>query len=400
MFSLARLSCFVAVAEELHFGRAAERLHMTQPPLSRQIQQLESELGVQLIDRTTRTVTLTPAGVAFLPDARRILQLAEGAAQTVKRIPEGDLGTVVVGFTAASAHVVFPRLLSAAREKLPDVKLDLREMVTAVQLEGLMTGEVDLGMARPPVKRPGLVSRPLLHEQLIAALPEDHPLAGLNRQLTLNDLDDQDVIMYSPVQARYFNELLISTFTIAGASPRYVQYVTQVHTMLVLVRTGIGIALVPASAATLHPDGVVFRTIGAFRERPVELDAVWRGDSTNPALLRLLRDVLPQREWTTDDLVEDVSGSRIDRVPLIADIEMPSTSSWSERPALAPAKARCRSRREGRQHRIRGRLGVGRQGQIRPNNKRHIVIRVMTDKGVEPRQLAAVVVHGAVGLKC
>ena len=101
MFSLSRLSCFIAVAEELHFGRAAERLHMTQPPLSRQIQQLESELGVQLIDRTTRAVTLTPAGVAFLPDARRILQLAEGAALTVKRVPAGEMGTVVVGFTAA-----------------------------------------------------------------------------------------------------------------------------------------------------------------------------------------------------------------------------------------------------------------------------------------------------------
>ena len=117
MFSLARLSCFIAVAEELHFGRAAERLHMTQPPLSRQIQQLEAELGVQLIDRTTRSVTLTPAGVAFLPDARRILQLAEGAALTVKRVPAGDLGTVVVGFTAASAHAVLPRLLERGREQ-------------------------------------------------------------------------------------------------------------------------------------------------------------------------------------------------------------------------------------------------------------------------------------------
>ena len=179
-------------------------------------------------------------------------------------------------------------------------------MVTAAQIEGLATGELDLGMARPPLKRPGLVSRPLLHEQLIAALPSGHPLAELPRQLTLTDLDGQDVVMYSPVQARYFNELLISTFTIAGATPRYVQYVTQVHTMLVLVRSGIGIALVPASAATLHPEGVVFRTIGAFRERPVELDAVWRGDSTNPALLRVLRDVLPPQEWTTDDLVETV----------------------------------------------------------------------------------------------
>ena len=305
MFSLARLSCFIAVAEELHFGRAAERLHMTQPPLSRQIQQLENELGVQLVDRTTRSVTLTPAGVAFLPDARRILQLAEGAALTIKRVPAGDLGTVVIGFTAASAHAVLPCLLDKAREQLPDVKLELREMVSAVQIEGLMTGELDLGMARPPLKRPGIVSRPLLHEQLIAALPAAHPLVDITRQLTLNDLDGQDVIMYSPVQARYFNELLVSTFTIAGATPRYVQYVTQVHTMLVLVRSGIGCALVPASAATLHPDGVVFRSIGAFRERPVELDAAWRSDSTNPALHRLLRDVLPPREWTTDDLVED-----------------------------------------------------------------------------------------------
>jgi DNA-binding transcriptional LysR family regulator len=305
MFSLARLSCFIAVAEELHFGRAAERLHMTQPPLSRQIQQLEAELGVQLIDRTTRSVMLTPAGVAFLPDARRILQLAEGAALTVKRVPAGDLGTVVVGFTAASAHAVLPRLLERTRKVLPDVKLELREMVSAVQLEGLASGEIDLGMARPPLKRPGIVSRPLLHEQLVAAIPAAHELAGLGRQLTLNDLDGQDVIMYSPVEARYFNELLISTFTIAGATPRYVQFVTQVHTMLVLVRSGIGIALVPASATTLHPEDVTFRSIGAFRERPVELDAAWRSDSTNPALLRLLRDVLPQREWTTDDLVDE-----------------------------------------------------------------------------------------------
>jgi DNA-binding transcriptional LysR family regulator len=300
------LSCFIAVAEELHFGRAAERLHMTQPPLSRQIQQLETELGVQLIDRTTRAVTLTPAGVAFLPDARRILQLAEGAALTVKRVPAGEMGTVVVGFTAASANAVLPRLLDRARDQLPDVKLELREMVTAAQIERLMTGELDLGMARPPLKRPGLVSRPLLHEQLVAALPVAHPLTELGRQLTLTDLHDQDIVMYSRVEARYFHELLISTFTIAGATPRYVQHVTQVHTMLVLVRSGMGIALVPASAATLHPEGVVFRTIGAFRERPVELDAVWRADSTNPALLRLLRDVLPTREWTTDDLVEEV----------------------------------------------------------------------------------------------
>jgi DNA-binding transcriptional LysR family regulator len=203
---------------------------------------------------------------------------------------------------------VLPRLLERARTVLPDVKIELREMVSARQMEGLSSGELDLGMARPPLKRPGIVSRPLLHEQLVAALPTDHALAGLTRQLTLADLDGQDFVMYSPVEARYFNDLLISAFTIAGATPRYVQFITQVHTMLVLVRSGIGIAMVPASAATLHPEGVVFRSIGAFRERPVELNAAWRADSTNPALHRLLRDVLPQREWTTDDLVDEVIG--------------------------------------------------------------------------------------------
>lgn len=172
MFSLSRLTCFIAVAEELHFGRAAERLHMTQPPLSRQIQQLESELGVQLIDRTSRSVTLTAAGVAFLPDARRIVRLAESAALTVKRVPAGDLGTVVIGFTAASAHAVLPRLLSDVRAALPDVELVLREMVSSIQIDALASGELDLGLVRPTVTRPGILTRPIHREALVAALPE------------------------------------------------------------------------------------------------------------------------------------------------------------------------------------------------------------------------------------
>jgi DNA-binding transcriptional LysR family regulator len=296
MFSLARLTCFIAVAEELHFGRAAERLHMTQPPLSRQIQQLESELGVQLIDRSSRSVALTAAGAAFLPDARRIVSLAESAALTVRRVPAGDLGTVAVGFTGASAHAVLPRLLEAARERIPDVKLVLREMVTSQQIEALTNGELDLGLVRPILPRPGISTRPIHHERLIAALPQQHPLAS-EEHLTVEDFDDQPVVMYSPVDARYFHELLISTFTIVGASPRYVQYVTQVHTMLVLVRSGLGMALVPASAETMKPEGVTFRQVTAVRDRPVQMNAAWRSDNSNPALHRMMKDVLPQREW-------------------------------------------------------------------------------------------------------
>ncbi|GGF20314.1 LysR substrate-binding domain-containing protein [Williamsia phyllosphaerae] len=296
MFSLPRLTCFIAVAEELHFGRAAERLHMTQPPLSRQIQQLENELGVQLIDRTSRSVTLTAAGAAFLPDARHIVRLSESAVLTVRRVPAGDLGSVIIGFTGASAHAILPRLLDAARTTLPDVKLLLREMVSSAQIEALSRGELDLGLVRPIMTRPGIATRPIHHERLVAALPEDHPLADAEH-LAIEDFDDQPVIMYSPVDARYFNELLISTFTAVGASPRYVQYVTQVHTMLVLVRSGIGMALVPESAMTMHPDGVVFKQVTAVRDRPVQMNAAWRADNTNPALLRLMNDVLPAREW-------------------------------------------------------------------------------------------------------
>jgi len=290
MFSLSRLTCFIAVAEELHFGRAAERLHMTQPPLSRQIQQLESELGVQLIDRTSRSVTLTAAGVAFLPDARRIVRLAESAALTVKRVPAGDLGTVVIGFTAASAHAVLPRLLSDVRAALPDVELVLREMVSSIQIDALASGELDLGLVRPTVTRPGILTRPIHREALVAALPEGHELLDVER-LSVTHFDDQPVIMYSPVDARYFHELLISTFTVAGVTPRYVQYVTQVHTMLMLVSSGLGCALVPASARTMHTEGVVFREIRSSTQEPVRLNAAWRHDAANPALHRVLTDV-------------------------------------------------------------------------------------------------------------
>ena len=136
----------------------------------------------------------------------------------------------------------------------------------------------------------------MLHESLVAALPADHPLAE-HETLSVDHFDDQPIIMYSPVDARYFHELLISTFTIVGVTPRYVQYVTQVHTMLVLVRSGIGMALVPESSTTMQPSGVVFRPVDTSPERPVELNAAWRIDNDNPALHRFMSDVLPTREW-------------------------------------------------------------------------------------------------------
>lgn len=287
MFTLNQLSGFVAVAEELHYGRAAARLRMTQPPLSRQIQLLERDLQVRLFDRSGRAVRLTPAGQAFLRDARRLLHEAENATLAVRRVPSGEAGVVRVGFTATSAYGKLGGVLETARERLPHVDVVLRELVTREQLDMLSSGALDLGLVRPPITRPELDSRRLLAESLLAALPAGHPLAAAER-LSPADFDAADVVMYSPTEARYFHELLVSVFREAHVSPHYTQHVSQVHTVLALVRAGLGIALVPSTATLLRFDGVVLRPVALPDPEPVELHLAWRRANDNPALGALL----------------------------------------------------------------------------------------------------------------
>ncbi|MGJ7907559.1 LysR substrate-binding domain-containing protein [Actinopolyspora sp. H202] len=287
MFTLTQLSGFVAVAEEGHFGRAAQRLRMTQPPLSRQIQQLEKELQVPLFHRDSRTVRLTPAGRAFLADARRLLYEADTAALSARRVTAGQEGAVRVGFTATSAYGVLGGMLDTARQHLPHVELVLRELVTREQLERLSSGALDLGLVRPP-GRQDLRSRLLRREPLLAALPVAHPLASEPGPLELRAFDGADVVTYSPSEARYFYELLVGVFRDAEVRPNYVQYVSQVHTLLALVEVGLGITLVPSTATRLRLDGVVFREVRLPDPEPVELHLAWREGNDNPALHALL----------------------------------------------------------------------------------------------------------------
>ncbi len=289
MFTLTQLTCFLAVAEELHFTRAAERLRMTQPPLSRQIQLLEHELDVQLLDRTNRTVRLTPAGRAFRGEARRIVRQSERAALAVRRVSVGESGTIAVGFTAASAYSALGGLLSTAREALPEVELVLHEMVTRDQLEALAEGTLDLGLIRPAAVGRDLTSRTAVQEALVAALPATHPLASGQGPLDLRKFEGEDFLMYSPTEARYFHELLLATFRDADVRPHFIQHLSQVHSILALVGIGWGLALVPESATTMRQQGVVHRPLRpAGRTRPVELDFVWRKGSDSPALTALL----------------------------------------------------------------------------------------------------------------
>lgn len=287
MFELSQLRCFVAVAEELHFGRAAMRLNMTQPPLSRQVQLLERILGVVLLDRTSRSVRLTPAGRSFLIEARRILRLAESASLATRRIASGEAGRVAIGFTAASGYSFLPKLVELARERLPTVDLALREMVTGEQIEALLTGRIDLGLIRPPLNRPEFDKLRVMTEPLVAALPSGDPRLD-KAVVSLADFDALPMIMYAPEGAGYFHGMLSGLFDAAGVSPLQVQHMSQIHSMLALVHARIGAAVVPEAATRLHFDGVEFRPLDITPARPVELFVAWRRDNDNPSLKPLL----------------------------------------------------------------------------------------------------------------
>ncbi len=288
MFSMDQLESFVAVAEEQHFGRAATRLHITQPPLSRRIQLLEEQLGVDLFDRSRRAVKLTPAGRVFLADARKILTLAQQAALSARRTPRGEIGLVTIGFTAASAYTFLETVVSAANTELPEVELVLREMVTPAQLEALHAGTIDIGMIRPPVTGADIVSRHLFSETLLAAIPAGHRLAERDNLPTIADFDGEQFIGYSPAEARYFYEILVGIFRAAGVRPVYAQYVSQIHTMLAMVKAELGLAMVPAAASALHFDGVVLRPVLDLPTDLVELSVAWRRSNDNPAVKALL----------------------------------------------------------------------------------------------------------------
>lgn len=271
----------MAVAEELHFRRAAERLNMTQPPLSRQIQKLEQDIQVKLFERDARRVTLTPAGAAFLEDARRLLQLAASAPDLAKRIAEGAAGTVRIGFTGASTYAVLGPLLNLLGARLPDINIDLSELVTSEQLEALAGGTIDLGFARPPFDAELYDSMLIQQEALVVAMPTTHRLAELTRPLTGEDLSNENFITHSPIKAKYFYDL---TASVLSTHVRTVHTVTQVLTMVLLVAAHRGIAVVPASASTLGVDGLHFAPLHTANPKPVELHAIWPRGSRNPAL--------------------------------------------------------------------------------------------------------------------
>jgi DNA-binding transcriptional LysR family regulator len=284
---LRHLKGFVAVAEECHFGRAAKRLHIAQPPLSQQIRKLEADLGVQLLIRSTRSVRLSPAGERYLLRARDILASVEYARAEAGLVADGRLGRVGIGFTGSATYELLPTLARALRTDLPGLVLELKgEMLTPTQVEVLKERRLDMAFLRPPFSSHDLRVQVLRREELIAVLPESHLLAAAP-EVCLYDLRDDTFISYPSDQQSVVYEAVFGACQASGFSPRDVQEVAETSALVAFVAAGLGVALVPASVKHLQITGAVFKPLTEPTRR-VELAMVTRKDDDSPQLARVM----------------------------------------------------------------------------------------------------------------
>jgi DNA-binding transcriptional LysR family regulator len=271
---------FAAVAEELHFGRAAARVRVAQPALSRQIRDLEAELGLRLLERDRRRVALTAAGAVFLTEIRRLLGQVDRAVEIARRAARGEHGSLGIGYVPAVAYSALPDIIRAFRRRLPDVEIQLHEMNPVQQVEALLAERVDVGFLRGPVNEPALAADIVLEEALVAALPSGHPL-GAHKRLGLATLAKEPFVLPARSRGPGFHDQILAMCRTAGFSPRVVQEGSQTDAIS-LVASGAGVAIVPTSLRVIRRAGVVYRPL---RERPVtQLVMVWRKGAPSPVL--------------------------------------------------------------------------------------------------------------------
>ena len=280
------------VSEELHFGRAAKRLKMTQPPLSQQIAALERELGVRLFIRDRRHVELSPAGRVLIPEARRTVAQAGRLVRMAEMVSQGTAGDLRVGFIGSSMYGVVPTILNSFRALAPDVHLTLNESTTGELDEAIETGELDIAFVRPPVSRSAqalVVDR----EPLVVALPRHHRLATLP-VVELSELREERFVMFERDLTPGFFDYISQMCLEAGFALKVSYEVSRMQAMVGFVAAGVGVALVPASVQALHLDGVQYRPISPTG-RHFELVAAWMPTNDSPALIRFIEHVANTR---------------------------------------------------------------------------------------------------------
>jgi len=258
-FDLQQLQCFVALAETLHFGQAARRLHMTQSPLSRQIALLEERMQVNLFIRHNRAVSLTPAGTFLLHEARAILQRAKEVVAQTQLAACGEQGTLVIGFTSSASFELLPRLVQHHRQKYPGVNFVFKELLIEEQLRMLDEAALDVALVRPPVDPRHFESQLLMRDRWALAMPALHPLSAL-QQVPLRYLDGVSMIAWSP-HSRYFHAMLDRLYELYGVSPRNIVSMSQITAMLGMVRRGVGLAVVPYAAKSHAGEGLAIRPL-------------------------------------------------------------------------------------------------------------------------------------------
>lgn len=300
---LIQLEYFIAVAEELHFGRAAERLHRSQPPISRQIRLLEDELGVELFNRNTQTVTLTRAGKVFLQEVRPALAQLKQAATVAKRAAVGDIGSLSVGMTGSIMFGILPRILQEFRLRYPEITIDLRLAPKADQLAALKKHQLTIGLVRSLSHDPKLQHETLFDEPLSVAMGPSNPLAA-RAQIQVADLKNEDFIVYRGQSSISAADKIIHACHEAGFSPRVVQETDDMQSAAALASIGIGITLVAASLQQLGVPGLVFRPVlQGNSPLTLRLYAVYRKNESSPeltAFLSLARGMCGATEKQTD----------------------------------------------------------------------------------------------------
>lgn len=283
---LRHLRYFVAVAEQRHFGRAAERLHMAQPPLSQQIRQLEAELGVTLLARTTRRVDLTPAGAAYLERAREILAAVDTAGNEAARIASGRSGRLMVGCVGSATYSLLPALAKALRAELPDVEFGFQgEMLSPDQAAALGEGSLDLGLLRPLPDTTGLTFTDVRRDRLLVAMPREHRFAT-RRRLRVVDLESEGLIIHAGDGRSAMNTVVQDLFDSAGLQAHVVHEVAETSTLVTFVAANLGVAIVPEPTAALAVPGVVY--VALVGTPGVELVVATRTGDENPVLTRAL----------------------------------------------------------------------------------------------------------------
>lgn len=289
---LRHLRYFIAVAEELHFGRAAKRVHIAEPPLSQQIRRLEEELKIKLFDRTTRRVQLTDGGRAFLREARLTLSQADWAIRVGTRASRGEIGELSLGFVPAADMKLLPRILPTFRRRYPDVHLELYSQSGAAQLQALREGRIHAGFLFKPVEEDSLFVDSVLKEPLVVVLPSSHRLAK-KQQIALKTLAQEPFIFFRRDVAPGFYDVIANCCLQAGFSLKIRQEADHIQTNLGLVAMGLGISLLPASIQVIQRAGIAYRPLCAPIPQ-VEMAIAYRRDNTSEVLhafLKVVREI-------------------------------------------------------------------------------------------------------------